>query len=46
MSPVNEEVGIDLQYGVIEIAECSVKWLGDITCSITMQHTNNLIKKV
>lgn len=46
MSPVNEEVGIDLQYGVIEIAERSVKWLGDITCSITMQHTNNLIKRV
>ena len=43
-SPVYENVGIDLQHGVIEIAERSVKWLGEITHSIIMQHTNHLIK--
>jgi len=44
-SPIHDGVGVDLQHGVIEIATLSIKWFGDLTNSITLKHTQNLIKR-
>ena len=45
-SPVHENVGVDLQFGTLEIAERSARWLADITATIRKNHTSNTIKKV
>lgn len=44
-SPIHDGVGVDLQHGVIEIASRSIEWFGVLTNSITLQHTQNLIKR-
>jgi len=44
-SPIHDGVGVDLQHGVIEIASRSIKWLGELTKTITLQHTQNLVKR-
>lgn len=40
-SPSHDDVGIDLQYGSIEIAERSIRWLLDTTSIVTTTYTSN-----
>lgn len=45
-SPIHEGIGIDLQFGTLEIAEKSVLWLTELTSKITAEFTSNQIKTV